>query len=358
MPGLQIGLVDGEALGVGLGDELRLSWHGEHMRGVLRLAETHVVVAAHRVAVGLEIDVGGDVEVHATTHILDYQTVTARGRALEVDVPHVGADEALLTGLLLCVGHRLPEGHRTGSRLLLGVHVIEIDLPSFPCLVVALTAVAQPLVEVGGMPCLVRCITDDVHMHGFRRGVPHIEADGGCRLVGADTVGDADRIAASLSHRLRQLDEQPVVELARQRVIGVHRLRLPPDVHGLCRGEGLVVGRADAPECGLLRLAHLQSLAEHEQGVVALGERMPQIGARSGAVVTVVHLTVTEMHHQVVFVDDMDAKELGRHRRRCCQEQHARQHHKERCFLLKGFHLLVVFMFGYKDTKKSRAKQK
>ena len=115
-----------------------------------------------------------------------------------------------------------------------------------------------------------RRIADDVHMHSLRLLVPDVETYRGGRRVAADIPGDVHGIGASLLHRLCQLQEEPVVVLAGERVVGIHRLRLAPHLQRLCRLERLVVGRADLPECCLLRLCGLQSFAEHHERVVAL----------------------------------------------------------------------------------------
>ena len=64
------------------------------------LAQSHIVVAANRVAEWLVVHVATYLEVHATTHVFDHQTVATGLVAAEVDVPHIGADEALATGLV------------------------------------------------------------------------------------------------------------------------------------------------------------------------------------------------------------------------------------------------------------------
>ena len=95
-------------------------------------------------------------------------------------------------------------------------------------------------------------------------------------------------------------------------MVGVHRLRLAPDVEGL-DGEVPVVFGGDAPDVGLLCLSGLEPFAEDHQRVVALGEGVAEIGAGACAVVTVVYLTVAEVQHKVVFVDDTEADDLGGH---------------------------------------------
>ena len=122
--GVEVGLIDGESLGIGLGDKLRLAGNRPHVLGILRLAKTHIVVAAHRVTERLVIHVGSNVEVHAAAYILHHQTIAPGCSALEVDVPHVGSDERLLSSLLYCVGGTLPELHHAGGLLLLRLYII------------------------------------------------------------------------------------------------------------------------------------------------------------------------------------------------------------------------------------------
>ena len=154
--GVEVGLIDGEALGIGLRDELRLAGDGPYVLRILGFAQTHVVIAANGVAERLVVDVGSDVEVHAAAYILDDEAVAAWGRTTEVDVPHIGTHEVLLACLMLGIGSLFPELHRACAGLLLGVDIIEVHLTAFPVAIVALSAIAQPLVEVGGMERLCR----------------------------------------------------------------------------------------------------------------------------------------------------------------------------------------------------------
>ena len=311
--GVEVGLIDGEALGIGLRDELWLTGHGPHVVGILGLAKAHIVVAAHGIAEGLVIDISGDVEVHRAAYILDDETVAAGDSATEVGIPHIGADEVFLACLLIGIGCFLPELHHTGTLFLLRVDIIEPDLTTYPRGVVALATVAEPLVEVGGMQLLGGHIADDVDVDGLGGGVPDVVADaGGVTVVGTDAVGDVDGVGAALPHRLWQLEEEPVVTFAGEGMVGVHRLRLAPDVEGL-DGEVPVVFGGDAPDVGLLCLSGLEPFAKDEQRVVALGEGVAEIGAGACAVVTVVYLTVAEVQHKVVFVDDTEADDLGGH---------------------------------------------
>ena len=122
--GVEVGLIDSESLGIGLGDKLRLAGNRPHMLGILRLAKTHIVVAAYRVTERLVIHIGSNVEVHAAAYILHHQTIAPGGSALEVDVPYVGTDQRLCTGLLRSVGGTLPELHHAGGLLLLRLYII------------------------------------------------------------------------------------------------------------------------------------------------------------------------------------------------------------------------------------------
>ena len=90
-------------------------------------------------------------------------------------------------------------------------------------------------------------IADDVHVECLRLGVPHVEADAGRLLIQSNALGQADGIGAALLHVLWQLEEEPVVEFARQGVVGIHRLRLAPDGLWRCGAECFVVGRTDSP---------------------------------------------------------------------------------------------------------------
>ena len=73
----EVGLIDGQLLRILIRNELRLTGHRPDMFGIFRLTETHVIITTDGVAIGFKVDVGGDIEVHRTAHILDHQTVTA-----------------------------------------------------------------------------------------------------------------------------------------------------------------------------------------------------------------------------------------------------------------------------------------
>ena len=94
-------------------------------------------------------------------------------------------------------------------------------------------------------------------------------------------------------------------------MVSIHGLRLAPDVEWLCGGKALIVGRADLPEGRLAGDVALESFAEDEEGVVAFTEGMSEVGAGASAVVTVMHLSVAEMKHQVLFVNHVDTHEAG-----------------------------------------------
>ena len=120
----EVGLIDGQFLGILIGDELWLTRYWPDVFGILRLSETHVIIATNRVAIRLEVDVRRDVEVHRAAHVLNHQTVTACKGTAEVDVPHIGADEGLLAGLVLRGGGGLPEFHRAGVPLYILFNII------------------------------------------------------------------------------------------------------------------------------------------------------------------------------------------------------------------------------------------
>ena len=149
VPRMQVGLIYRKAFRIGLGNELRLTRNWEHMVGVDGLAQTHVVVAAHRVVIWLEVDVLGDVEIHAAAHVLNDESIAPGAIAFEVDVPHIGTYQVLTTRLLRRVSLSLPQLHDAGLLLAARLHIVEIHLATLPSLIVALSAIAQPLVEVG-----------------------------------------------------------------------------------------------------------------------------------------------------------------------------------------------------------------
>ena len=221
---MEVGLIDGQALRIGLRDKLRLTGYGPYVFRILWFTEAHVVVATYGVTEGLVVDIRGNVEIHRAAHVFNHETVASWGSGLEVDIPDVSTHEVLLASLFIGFGSLLPELHRTYALLLLGLGIIKIYLTTFPCLIITLTTVAQPLIEVGGMDRLCRRIADDIDMNGLRQLIPDVEGNGSRLLVGADACGDVDRIAAALLHRLGQLEEEPVVYLTRQRVVCVHGL--------------------------------------------------------------------------------------------------------------------------------------
>ena len=106
-----------------------------------------------------------------------------------------------------------------------------------------------------------------------------------------------------------------MVTFAGERMIGIHRLRLAPDIQGLCLYKGLIVLRTDLPKGSLLSLGTIQSLSEHHQGVVTLRERVTEISTRTRTVVTIVHLTIAELYHQVVLINHTETHDLSSHDR-------------------------------------------
>ena len=76
-PWSEVSLVDGKFFRILVGYELRLTRHGPYMLGILGFAKTHIIIASYGIAIGLIIHIGRDIEVHATTYILDHQTVAA-----------------------------------------------------------------------------------------------------------------------------------------------------------------------------------------------------------------------------------------------------------------------------------------
>ena len=149
--GMEVGLIDSKTLGIGLRDELRLTGHWPYMLGILRFTKTHIIIAAHGIAERLEVDIIGDVEVHRAAYILHHEAIAPWTMTAEVNVPHIGADQTLATGLLLGIGSMLPELHHSGILPLLGVDVIEPHLLAFPTAIVALSTITQPQIEVGSM---------------------------------------------------------------------------------------------------------------------------------------------------------------------------------------------------------------
>ena len=319
-PWMEVGLIDGESLGVGLGDKLRLTGNRPHMLRVDWFTQTHIVVAPDRIAVGLVIHLTANLKVHATAHILYHQTVAARCCALEVDVPHIGAYQILTTSLLVGSGSLFPELDRSHALLLFRVDLVEPHLPTLPSLIVTLSAIAQPLVEVCSVKDFCWRIAHDVDVNGFRLCIPDVEADCNGLLVGTDALGNGNGIGTALFHRLWQLEEEPVVEFTFQRVVCIHRLGFPPDVQGLGGGEGFIVCGTDPPQTGLLSLAHLQAFAEYEKRVITLGKRVAEVGTCSCAVVSVMHFTITEMYHEVILVNHFEPDNFRGRYRGGCQE--------------------------------------
>jgi hypothetical protein len=165
--GVEVGLINRESLGICLWNELRLTGYGPHVFRILGFAKTHIVITTDRVAERLVINVGGDVEVHATAHIFHYKTIASWGSRLEVDIPYISADEILLASLFLGVGSLLPELHGTNILLLLSLYIVKVHLTALQCLIVALATIAQPLVEISSMGLFCRRIANNVHMNSL-----------------------------------------------------------------------------------------------------------------------------------------------------------------------------------------------
>ena len=174
-PRMEVGLVDGESLRIGLRYELRLTGNGGDVCRVDRLAQTHIVVTANRVAIGLVVDVVANLEVHAAPHVFYYKSVAAWLGSLEVDIPHIGADEGFAAGLFLrCRGWH-PKLDGAHLLLALGVDVVQPHTFTLQRFVVALSAIAKPLVEVGSMLALLGVVADDVDVNSLRLRVPDVE---------------------------------------------------------------------------------------------------------------------------------------------------------------------------------------
>ena len=154
-------------------------------------------------------------------------------------------------------------------------------------------------------------VTDDVDMNSFRLCIPDVETDGKRSLVSANALRNRNGIGTALLHRLRQLQEQPVIELSGEGMVEVHGFRLAPHMLGTDAAKGFIIGRTDAPERSLLHPIDLQPLAKDQQSIVALREGVAQIGAGTRSVVAVMHFTITEMNHEIVFVDDLESEDFS-----------------------------------------------
>ena len=100
-PRMEVGLINGKALGIGLRNKLWLAWGREYLGGIDWLAQTHVIIASNRIAVGLVVNVVLYLEVHTTAHILYYQSVTTRFVGAKVDIPYIGTYQTLTAGFFL-----------------------------------------------------------------------------------------------------------------------------------------------------------------------------------------------------------------------------------------------------------------
>ena len=109
-----------------------------------------------------------------------------------------------------------------------------------------------------------------------------------------------------------------MVEFGGEGMVEIHRFRLTPDVLRTDVAKGLVINGTDTPQgCQLGTVGH-QTFTKHKQGIIALGKGMAQIGTRSRTVIAIMHLTITEMHHEVVLVDHFESEDLGG----CCRHGH------------------------------------
>jgi hypothetical protein len=167
-PRMEVGFIYSEALRIGLGNELRLTWYGGNMGWVDGLAKAHVVITANRVAIRLVVDVVSDLEVHAAAYILYYQTIATWLGRLEVDVPYIGTDKSLATSLVLRCRGGFPELDGSSLLLALGIDIIKPYGFAFPGLIVTLSAIAKPLIEVGSVQTLFLCIADDIDVDSLR----------------------------------------------------------------------------------------------------------------------------------------------------------------------------------------------
>ena len=306
MPGMEVRLIDDEPFRVHAGRELRLAGDRPHVLRVLGLLETHIVVAADGIAVGLEVDVVPDLELHAAAHVLHDEAVAAGFGAGEVDVPDVGAGQVLAAGFVRAVGSGFPERDLAGLPGGPGVQVEQPHGLAFIGAVIPRAAVAEPQVQVGRLALFPRRIAQDVHMDGLGEARPVIVLDLGGGDVGAARGRDVDRVGAAFLHRPGEAEVQPVVQFGREGMVPVHRL-------------GLAAGRdGDGPEAGVVRRGdgpsgrgRVQPRVEHHEGVVAVDEGVPEEGAGAGPVVPVADVAVLELDHEGFLVDGLEALETG-----------------------------------------------
>ena len=118
-------------------------------------------------------------------------------------------------------------------------------------------------------------------------------------------------------HTEAEFQKQPVVQFACQGMVHVHWFRLAPHHLRAQLLKALVVLRGNHPQVGILSLFRIQSLTKDEQGVVALGKRMSQIGTLSCSAVAIVHFSVAELYHQVVFIQDVQSHQFCSHSSPC-----------------------------------------
>ena len=101
-----------------------------------------------------------------------------------------------------------------------------------------------------------------------------------------------------------------MVKFAFEEMVCVHWLALAPYGQGCLAAKGGVVSGTDFPFTGLLRIGGVQTLSKHEQGVIAFSKGMSQIGTWPGSVISVVHLAVAEMHHQIFLVYHVEGNQF------------------------------------------------
>ena len=335
VPGMEVGLIDGETLRVHAGSELRLAGNRPDMGRVPGLLQTHVVVAAHGVPVGLEIDVVPDVKVHAAAHVFHDKAVAAGPGTGEVDVPDVRTRKVLPAGFELAVRLRFPVADLAGRGLCARRDVVQPHFLAFEGLVIAGAAVAEPEVQVGRHLLLGGGIADDVHMDRLRETVPDVETEAGLGRVRPAAGRDPDRIGMALFHGFGEPEEDPVLQFAPEPVVPVHGLGLAGNGR-LHRPEGTVVHRSDRPP----RPDRIQPGKEGDEGVVSLDESVSEIGAGAGSVVPVADVSVLEPDDEGFLVDDLDALETGRSRLEGRKEARQGEGRRQHVF---NFHIISRF---------------
>ena len=319
MPWVQVRLVDLEPFRIDISNKLGLARHREHMSRICRFTQSHIVISPYRIVEWFEIHILCDIEVHAASDILHHQTVASGDSLPEVNIPHVRTYQVLLTCLLLISTVRLPELHGTHLFLLVAVHLIEVNFLTLPGMIVTGAAISQPLVEVGSHIALCGMVTNDIDMHSLRLRVPYIKQHRGCLLVGIHAFGNGHLIRTTLSHGTRELQEQPMVQFTGQRMVGIHGFRLPPNHLRALFLERLVILGSDQPLAGFLCHLSVQPLAKDKQSIITLFERMTQISTLTRAIIPIMHLSIPELYHQIVLVNDFQSYQF---RGKCRNRQH------------------------------------